>query len=283
MDAKRLLDQFLGAGGSGSFGGSRGGTQGGSGGLLGEIQRGVGGLMGGQGGQSGQGLGGLLGGGAGGDVLGNLQRHAGANPLASGALAGGLAAVLLGNKGGRGLSRDVVKLGGLGLIAGMAYKAYQEHQAKQAGQTPPSQAQPSSAGQAQIQPPPRDSGFLPSDNEAEDRARLLVTAMIAAAKADGYIDQGEQERIFERVGALELDAEAKGYLMDQLRAPLDLDGIVRAAGKPEVATEVYAASLLAIDPDHPAEKAYLQMLAARLGLADDLVLEIHRAAEAARA
>ena len=70
--------------------------------------------------------------------------------------------------------------------------------------------------------------------------------------------------------------------MDQLRAPLDLDGIVREASQPEVATEVYAASLLAIDPDHPAEKAYLQMLAARLGLADELVQEIHRTAEGAR-
>ena len=50
-----------------------------------------------------------------------------------------------------------------------------------------------------------------------------------------------------------------------------------------MATEVYAASLLAIDPDHPAEKAYLQMLAARLGLAEDLVQEIHRTAEAALA
>jgi uncharacterized membrane protein YebE (DUF533 family) len=47
--------------------------------------------------------------------------------------------------------------------------------------------------------------------------------------------------------------------------------------------EVYAASLLAIDPDHPAEKAYLQMLAARLGLADDLVREIHELAEASEA
>jgi uncharacterized membrane protein YebE (DUF533 family) len=172
----------------------------------------------------------------------------------------------------------------------MAYKAYQEHQAKQAGQTAGQTAAPATASPAQpaasaptIEPPPRDSAFMPSDNEAEDRARLLVTAMIAAAKADGYIDQGEQERIFERVSALELDAESKAYLMDQLRTPLDLDGIVRAAAKPEVATEVYAASLLAIDPDHPAEKAYLQMLAARLGLAEDLVLEIHRAAEAARA
>jgi uncharacterized membrane protein YebE (DUF533 family) len=71
--------------------------------------------------------------------------------------------------------------------------------------------------------------------------------------------------------------------MDQLRTPLDLDGIVRAVKSPEVATEVYAASVLAIDPDHAAEKAYLQMLAARLGLADDLVQEIHRTADTARA
>ena len=64
-------------------------------------------------------------------------------------------------------------------------------------------------------------------------------------------------------------------------APLDLDAIVKGASQPEVAVEVYAASLLAIDPDHPAEKAYLQMLAARLGLADELVAEIHRTAAGA--
>ena len=122
---------------------------------------------------------------------------------------------------------------------------------------------------------------MPKGNEADQRARLLVTAMISAAKADGYIDPAEQKRIFDRLDTVSLDAESKAYVMDQLRAPLDLDGIVKAASSPEVATEVYAASLLAIDPDHPAEKAYLQMLAARLGLADELVQEIHRTAEAA--
>jgi uncharacterized membrane protein YebE (DUF533 family) len=82
---------------------------------------------------------------------------------------------------------------------------------------------------------------------------------------------------------LSVDTEAKAYVMDQLRAPLDLDAIVRQVQSPEVGMEVYAASLLAIDPDHPAEKAYLQMLAARLGLADDLVREIHELAEASEA
>jgi uncharacterized membrane protein YebE (DUF533 family) len=164
----------------------------------------------------------------------------------------------------------------MALVGGLAYKAYQDWQARQAGQTPPNAAQP------EILPPPQDTPFMPRGREADERARLLVTAMISAAKADGHIDAAEQKQIFERLDAAKLDTESKAYVMDQLRAPLDLDGIVRAAGAPEVATEVYAASLLAIDPDHPAEQAYLQMLAARLGLADDLVQEIHRTTDAAR-
>ena len=40
-------------------------------------------------------------------------------------------------------------------------------------------------------------------------------------------------------------------------------------------------SLVAMEADTPAEKAYLQMLASRLGLEPSLVEEIHRAAAAA--
>ncbi len=236
IDPKRLLDQFLG---------------------------------GGSGGQ----LGGMLGGGPAGNILGGLQDRARANPMASGALAGGLATLLLGSKMGREFAGDAVKLGGMAVLGGLAYKAYSDWQAKQAGQAPP----PAPAQLA----PPSNSPFMPKGSEADERARLLVTAMISAAKADGYIDPAEQNAIFARLDSVALDAESKAYVMDQLRAPLDLDGIVRGAARPEVATEVYAASLLAIDPDHPAEKAYLQMLAARLGLAEDLVQEIHRTAEAA--
>ena len=36
--------------------------------------------------------------------------------------------------------------------------------------------------------------------------------------------------------------------------------------RPEVAVEIYTASVLAIDPDDPAEQAYLAMLASRLRL-----------------
>jgi uncharacterized membrane protein YebE (DUF533 family) len=245
IDAKNLLDQFLG-GGSGNQVGRPDGT----GGVLGSA----------------------------GDILGGLNQRARENPLASGALAGGLAAILLGSKAGRNLTGSAVKYGGMALIGGLAYRAYQDWQARQAGQQP---QQASQSSQAEILPPPKDTPFAPKASEAEGRARLLVTAMISAAKADGYIDQAEQKHIFDKLDPTGLDTESKAYVMDQLRAPLDLDGIVRDAKQPEVAAEVYAASLLAIDPDHPAEKAYLQMLAARLGLPDQLVAEIHKTAEQA--
>jgi uncharacterized membrane protein YebE (DUF533 family) len=241
IDPKLLLDQFLGAGlGGGNDQGRRNG-----GGFLGEV-----------------------------------QERARGNPLASGALAGGLAAVLLGSKAGRKLTKNAIAYGGMAVIGGLAYKAYTDWQARQSGQSVPP-ATPSTR-EPELLPPPSDTPFMPKGQEADRRARLLVTAMIAAAKADGYIDPAEQRHIFERLDSVALDAEAKAYIMDQLRAPLDLDAIVAAAKQPEVAAEVYAASVLAIDPDHPAEKAYLQMLAARLGLPDALVAEIHRNAEVAQ-
>jgi uncharacterized membrane protein YebE (DUF533 family) len=222
----------------------------------------------------------FLGAGAGakaGGIFGEVQRQAAANPLASSVVGGALAAILLGSDA-RGVTGNAVKYGGLALIGSLAYKAWQDYQAKQPGGSPqPAQAQP------ELQPPPANSPFSPAAHEEQGRAELLLGAMIAAAKSDGHIDATEQSRISGRLDALGLDPEAKTHVMDQLRAPVDIDAIVSGATQPEVATAVYAASLLAIDPDQPAEKAYLQMLAARLGLSDALVQEIHKTAEASRA
>ena len=56
-------------------------------------------------------------------------------------------------------------------------------------------------------------------------------------------------------------------------------GEARAACS-ERAAEIYAASLMAIDPSKPAERGYLAMLAARLKLETGLVEHLHaKAAE----
>jgi uncharacterized membrane protein YebE (DUF533 family) len=115
----------------------------------------------------------------------------------------------------------------------------------------------------------------------QDRLSLaLLRAMIAAAKSDGHIDAAEQKAIFARLDTLDLDIEAKAFIMDELRKPLDIDSVVAEARSLELAAEIYAASLLAIEPDDPAEQAYLAMLASRLKLDPGLKARVEQEARA---
>lgn len=196
--------------------------------------------------------------------------------LATGALAGGLAGLLLGGKKPKKLAKNALTYGGLAVIGGLAYKAWRDHQAAR-----PVEATAATAREA-IEPPPADTRFVPQDaQEGEELARGLLRAMIAAAKADGHIDAEEQRRIFDHVGALDLDNDDKAFVFEEISKPLDIGAVADAATTPERAAELYAASLLAIDPEGPAEKGYLSMLAARLRLPDDLVAHLHASVEGA--
>lgn len=247
LDTKRLLDQFLGAGGKGTAGSS---GQGFDLSRVGDMARefGAGGFGGG------------LPGGFGG-----------------GALAGGLAGILLGSKKGRKLGGSALKLGGMAVVGALAYKAYRDWQA---GNAPAGVG--SGTTTTEVLEAPRETPFNPaSEEEQQSLARNLLTSMIAAAKADGHIDAQEQANIFAQMDKLDLDADDKAFVLDQLRAPLDIDAVAGAARTPEEAAEIYVASLLAVDVDNAAERGYLAMLAARLGLDDALVEHLHATVEGA--
>ena len=283
IDTKKLLDQFLGAGAGG--GGLGGGLGGALGGMLGggRPQGGPGqgaGQQGGQGGGLGDLIGGVLGGGKGGGGLGGaLGGGGGMGGLAGGALAGGLVSVLLGSKGARKLGGKALTYGGLAVVGALAYSAYRNWQAQQAGQPAPAPVQ---AGQPLALPPP-ETPFHPAHAPGGEGtlALTLLHAMIAAAKADGHVDADERARIVGRLDDIGLSAEDRGFLEEELAAPVDIDRLVREATTPAVAAEIYAASLLVITPDNPAEQAYLQLLAARLGLDPGLKLELEKAVAAA--
>lgn len=184
------------------------------------------------------------------------------NPLAAGALA----AVLLGTGAGRKLTGTAVKLGGLAAIGGLAYKAYQNYQN---GNQPDQIAK----DDAVLLPPPSDTGFDPSQapqGEAEF-ALVLIRAMIAAAKADGKIDDDERRKIGERISLAGLDADAEAFLASEINQPASLDELVNAAQTDAQKVELYTASRLAITSDTRAERGYLDLLAGRLGLPDTLV------------
>ncbi|MCA1491944.1 tellurite resistance TerB family protein [Sinorhizobium alkalisoli] len=195
------------------------------------------------------------------------------NPLATGAIA----AVLLGTKSGRNLAGNAVALGGLAAIAGLGYQAYKKYQA---GQAPA--AEPATPAPAQLPAPPADSGFVAPEAVSDDFALVLVRAMIAAARADGHIDESERGRIMDKLSVSGLSAEAAAFLESELVNPVDLDAIIAAGTTEEKRVEIYTASRLAIEPESRAERGYLDLLAGRLGLADALVDHIEATVSAAK-
>lgn len=208
------------------------------------------------------------------DKAGQAVQLAKDNPLATGAIA----AVLLGTKTGRGLTGSALKLGGLAAVAGLAYKAYQNYQAGKQ----PTEAAP--ANEPELLPAPADTSFHPSQapqGEGEF-ALTLVRAMVAAAKADGHIDEEERRKIGDKLALAGIGSEAEEFLRGELERPLDLDQIVAAAQSDAQKVEIYTASRLAIEPDTRTERGYLDMLAGRLQLPDALVDHIESTVSAAK-
>ena len=183
--------------------------------------------------------------------------------FATGGVAGGLAGILLGGKTSKKMAKGALKLGGTAALASLAYKAYSDWQATR--NQPVATAEP--PPMKDITPAPQGTPFLPAEQRQRDSMSLaILRAMIAAAKADGHIDAEEQRRIFGKLDELALGTEEKAFVIDELRKPLDIEAVVASAAAPELAVEIYAASFLAINPDDPAEQAYLDLLASRLKL-----------------
>ena len=63
-----------------------------------------------------------------------------------------------------------------------------------------------------------------------------------------------------------LGAEEKAFVFDLLARPISLEEVARTAMTEEQSAELYLAARLVIEPDQPAEKAFLEGLAARLKL-----------------
>jgi uncharacterized membrane protein YebE (DUF533 family) len=199
------------------------------------------------------------------DKAGQFGDIAKNNPLKT----AGIAAAILGTKTGRNIAGNVATIGGIAAVAGLGYLAYKNYQS---GQSPQAAPQPAPAASQPIALPPPDSAFsLDSPQLSNDFALTLIRAMIAAAKADGHIDDAERANIMEKVQAVDLGSEAEAFLRNELANPVDIDELVAAARTEEQKVELYTATRLTIDPDTRAERGYLDLLAGRLGLPDALL------------
>ncbi|MDF2180142.1 tellurite resistance TerB family protein [Aliiglaciecola sp. CAU 1673] len=180
------------------------------------------------------------------------------------ALAGGALGLLLGSKKGRKLGGKVLTYGGLAALGVVAYKAYGNWQQRQAdGRLHPGavQAEPQTIDRL---PPP----------QAEEHGRAILSAVIAAAKADGHIDARETALIDQEVAKFTRDQAFLQWVDNELKSPLEPARIAAQASTPELAAEIYLASLLVVDEESFMERSYLEELARQLGLAPDLVQEL---------
>lgn len=280
MDAVKILGSMLASGALSRGSGSNvlgnllgsalsGGSQGGMGGMLGSMLGGgqqqgggmagmLGGLLGGgqqqqSGGMAGM-LGGLLGGqqqqgGSGiGGMLGSMLN--GQQPTQQQSGMADMLGGLLGSSGGAGSS-----MGGLGNLLGGALGQFAQSQNPPTGDATPN--------------------FFPKDynqSEAEVQATLIIRAMINAAKADGNIDQEEQENIISKLGTIEAD-EAE-FIRNEFNAPLDVNTFVNSV--PDgMQQQIYALSLAAIDLDTTQEAQYLHQLAQGFDLSQDTCNQLH--------
>ena len=192
----------------------------------------------------------------------------------AGGLAGGALTGLLASKDGRKMAGSALKIGGVALAGGLAYKAYQSYRSKQPGSAS-GLAGTGTGSAAQL----TQSAFIPASNDVagqQSLGLLLLRAMISAAKADGNIDSNESNRILAEINRLGLEPEEKALLFDEYSRPLDIRSLADDVHSPEQAIEVYAASLLVIDSQNAQEALYLQGLAQALDLEPALVEEIER-------
>ena len=109
-----------------------------------------------------------------------------------------------------------------------------------------------------------------------DRATIMLRAMITAVKADGTIDGARRRRIMARLEEAGAEPEARQFVIEEMARPMDLEALVAAVHSRAAAVQVYAASLFAIAVDTPAEIDYLRRLGDRLGLDPGFTRQLHQ-------
>ena len=245
------------------------------------VAKGVGKMMAGRGGAQGGGgglgdlLGGMGGAGAGGgginpgsgSIFGDLFSPGGAGRAGGGGDAGAtgglgdlgaLGQILAGRLGAGGGSAGAAGgAGGLGgLLEGLSRAS------RPRGEIEVAKPAPGSLGDLLNQSLERFSEPETAPQpEHEDAAKVMLRAMIMAAKSDGRIDAQENEKLLGQLG--EITPEEMAFIERELARPVDAGALAREV-PPGMGAQVYAMSLLAIDLDSRQEAAYLAELAQAL-------------------
>jgi uncharacterized membrane protein YebE (DUF533 family) len=98
---------------------------------------------------------------------------------------------------------------------------------------------------------------------AEENAKLMIRAMIMAAKSDGEIDAEERTKILDHL--TDASQEEIDFVQGELDADVDPIALAKDASE-GTASQVYGAALMAISVDTDAERSFLTALAQALNI-----------------
>lgn len=230
------------------------------------------------------------------DILGGmLGRKSGAGSSGGGGLGGAiLESILKGKKRGGSSGRraeipkqrpagspqirpraDSEEFDSLEDLLRHGHSSYKQRQQRQQRQQQPTQSERFPQADEQIRRRQTDfSDRLNRDpSPFNDNAKMLVVAMINAAKSDGQIDQKEQDAIVNELG--DLSQEEVQFLRSEFAKPLDVKEFAWSVPL-GMERQVYAVSLIAIDLDRNAEADYLRQLAHGFRMSQQDCNRIHR-------
>jgi uncharacterized membrane protein YebE (DUF533 family) len=156
----------------------------------------------------------------------------------------------------------------LGALAGIAADALAKSGSQPAPPPAPAKAPPAAKSPP---PPPRRlpevAPKAPPPASAEHaEARLLLRAMIAAARADGVVDRPERQAIAAQLDAAGLSAAERDQVLADFDRPATIEQLSDAARDPILRAQLYAAAFAAAGEISAEERAWLDRLGEALKL-----------------
>ncbi|MDY0273449.1 MAG: tellurite resistance TerB family protein [Advenella sp.] len=207
----------------------------------------------------------------------NSNGSSGLKGFAGGALTGGALALLMGNKKFRKIGGKVATYGGVAALGAAAYHAYGQWKDNKAQSPQPSNQPLATPAPAQIAYQTQTFSQQPTA-ELEKHSKLVLAAMISAAKADGHINADEQQLLNAEFDRLNASPDEHAWIRDLINGPADPAAVAKQVETPEQAAEVYMASVLVNGADSFMERAYLNELARQLGLEESLKTHLENSA-----
>lgn len=209
-------------------------------------------------------------------ITGATENPANGRAFVSGAATGGMMGLLLGSKSGRKFLESAATYGGIAVVGGLAYKALKEWQAsKQVGSS-----RSNGAPQGAI-----DYSRIPDEFRGQGKSSqlefALISAMIAAANADGRLDATEQRRIFETLEKSPLSPEERSRIFSSFDSVPSVEQLAGMVTSMEHKAEMYVASCIASNQNDSKVSEYLGRLARALNLPNELTNQLRSNALAA--